>query len=133
MPYYIGAVIKDERKLTARTPAKFRESGIEVIINTKVEQIDPVGQVVRLDGGASLPYDLLALGTGTAPRMPGIPGEDMEGVFISEKTERCTEDQSLPQGDGLPEGHYHRGWLYRYGSLRGLRDQGNRNRNYPPG
>src|SRR3989339_732638 len=82
MPYYIGDVIKDEAKLTARTPAKFRESGIEVIINTKVEQVDPVGQVVRLDSGASLPYDLLALGTGTVPRMPGIPGEDMEGVFI---------------------------------------------------
>jgi NADPH-dependent 2,4-dienoyl-CoA reductase/sulfur reductase-like enzyme len=82
MPYYIGDVIKDERKLTARTPEKFRESGIEVLINTRVEQIDPVGQVVRLDGGATLPYDFLALGTGAASIMPGIPGEDMEGVFI---------------------------------------------------
>ncbi len=85
MPYYIGDVIKDARKLTARTPEKFRESGIEVIINTRVEQIDPVGQVIRLGGGASLPYDFLALGTGTAPLMPGIPGEDMEGVFILKK------------------------------------------------
>ena len=82
MPYYIGDVIKDARKLTARTPEKFRESGIEVMINTRVEQIDPVGQIVRLDGGASLPYDFLALGTGTAPIMPGIPGEDREGVFV---------------------------------------------------
>ncbi|MCG6535393.1 MAG: FAD-dependent oxidoreductase, partial [Syntrophales bacterium LBB04] len=82
MPYYIGDVIKDERKLTARTPEKFRESGIEVIVNTRVEQIDPVGQVIRLGGGASLPYDFLALGTGTTPLLPGIPGEDMEGVFI---------------------------------------------------
>lgn len=29
MPYYIGDVIQDEKKLIARTPEKFRESGID--------------------------------------------------------------------------------------------------------
>lgn len=85
MPYYIGDVIKDERKLTARTPEKFREAGIEVMTNTRVEEIDPVGQTIRLAGGASLPYDFLTLGTGANPIMPGIPGEEMEGVFVLKK------------------------------------------------
>ena len=40
MPYYIGDVIKDEKNLIARTPEKFRETGIDVRIDTRVEEID---------------------------------------------------------------------------------------------
>jgi hypothetical protein len=36
MPYYIGDVIKDEKKLIARTPEKFRETGIDVRIDRRV-------------------------------------------------------------------------------------------------
>lgn len=85
MPYYIGGVIRDAGVLTARTPEKFREGGINVLTNTRVEEIDPVKQALRLAGGASLPYDVLVLGTGTEVLMPGIPGEDREGVFILKK------------------------------------------------
>ena len=81
MPYYIGDVIKDEKDLIARTPEKFRESGIDVRIDTRVEEIDPDKRLVRLAGGETLPYDTLVLGTGTKPLMPGIPGEEREGVF----------------------------------------------------
>ena len=34
MPYYIGDVIRDDKRLIARTPEKFRETGIEVRLNT---------------------------------------------------------------------------------------------------
>jgi len=81
MPYYIGDVIKEERKLIARTPEKFRETGVDVRINTAVEEIDPQSGRVRLAGGEDLPYDILVLGTGAKPVMPGIPGEGREGVF----------------------------------------------------
>ena len=81
MPYYIGDVIKDEKSLIARTPEKFRESGIDVRTDTPVEEIDPQKRLVRLAGGETLPYDVLVLGTGTKPLMPGIPGEEREGVF----------------------------------------------------
>jgi NADPH-dependent 2,4-dienoyl-CoA reductase/sulfur reductase-like enzyme len=76
MPYYIGDVIKDEKSLIARTPEKFRESGIEVRIDTRVDQIDPDKRLVKLAGGETLPYDFLVLGTGMKPLMPGIPGEE---------------------------------------------------------
>ncbi|MBE0556653.1 MAG: FAD-dependent oxidoreductase, partial [Proteobacteria bacterium] len=85
MPYYIGDVIKDEKRLIARTPEKFRETGIDVRIDTRVEEIDPKSRRVRLAGGETLPYDILVLGTGTKPRMPGIPGEEREGVFTLKK------------------------------------------------
>src|SRR4030042_4959082 len=81
MPYYIGDVIKEEKKLIARTPEKFRETGIDVRINTHVEEVDEKAGQRRLSDGTALPYDVLVLGTGTMPLTPGIPGEDLEGVF----------------------------------------------------
>jgi CoA-dependent NAD(P)H sulfur oxidoreductase len=85
MPYYIGDVIKDEQALIARTPEKFREDGIAVRTNTRVEEVDPARGLVRLAGGENLPYDILVLATGTEPLLPGIPGQDREGVFTLKK------------------------------------------------
>jgi NADPH-dependent 2,4-dienoyl-CoA reductase/sulfur reductase-like enzyme len=85
MPYYIGDVIKDEKKLIARTPEKFRETGIDVRIDSRVEEVDEKAGEVRLTDGARLSYDILVLGTGTTPLMPGIPGETLEGVFTLKK------------------------------------------------
>jgi NADPH-dependent 2,4-dienoyl-CoA reductase/sulfur reductase-like enzyme len=85
MPYYIGDVIKDEKKLIARTPEKFRETGVDVRIDSRVEEIDGKAGDVRLTDGTKLPYDILVLGTGTTSLTPGIPGEDREGVFTLKK------------------------------------------------
>jgi NADPH-dependent 2,4-dienoyl-CoA reductase/sulfur reductase-like enzyme len=85
MPYYIGDVIKDEKKLIARTPEKFRETGVDVRIDIRVEEVDEKAGEVRLADGTRLPFDILVLGTGTTPLMPGIPGETLEGVFTLKK------------------------------------------------
>ncbi len=81
MPYYIGDVIKDESRLIARTPEKFRESGIDVRINTRAEEADPLKKTVKLSDGTTIPYDFLVLGTGAAATLPKIPGIEKEGVF----------------------------------------------------
>ena len=85
MPYYIGDVIKEEKKLIARTPERFRETGVDVRIDTRVEEVDEKAGQVRLSDGGVLPYDVIVLGTGTTPLMPGMPGEDREGVFTLKK------------------------------------------------
>jgi CoA-dependent NAD(P)H sulfur oxidoreductase len=85
MPYYIGDVIKDEKRLVARTPEEFRKTGVDVRIDSRVEEIDAKAGAVRLADGTSLPYDVLVLATGTTPLMPGIPGETLEGVFTLKK------------------------------------------------
>ena len=85
MPYYIGDVIQKAEKLIARTPEKFRETGVEVRTDTRVDEVDQKAGEVRLAGGERLPYDVLVLGTGTAPLMPGIPGQELEGVFTLKK------------------------------------------------
>ncbi|MGV8081581.1 MAG: FAD-dependent oxidoreductase [Syntrophales bacterium] len=82
MPYYIGDVIKDSRKLVARTPEKFRETGIEVFTETRVGAVDIKEQAVLTEDGKKLPFDFLVFGTGTRAFTPGMPGEDREGVFV---------------------------------------------------
>jgi NADPH-dependent 2,4-dienoyl-CoA reductase/sulfur reductase-like enzyme len=85
MPYYIGDVIKDEKSLIARTPEKFRETGIEVRLNTLAEGVDTDKRSVRLSDGTSVPYDILVLGTGSSAFVPKIPGIELEGVFTLKK------------------------------------------------
>jgi NADPH-dependent 2,4-dienoyl-CoA reductase/sulfur reductase-like enzyme len=82
MPYYIGDVIKDERRMIARTPEKFEETGIRVRLNIPVEGIDPQRGEVCLADGEKLPYDTLLLATGAVPATPPVSGIDEEGVFV---------------------------------------------------
>ncbi len=82
MPYYIGDVIKDSKNLIARTPEKFRETGVDVRLDVRAEEVDREKQAVRLSDGAMVPYDSLVLGTGTTAFVPIVPGVGMEGVFV---------------------------------------------------
>ena len=82
MPYYIGDVIKDSKKLIARTPEKFQETGIQVRLNTRVEEIQVDKGVVLLAGGERLPYDTLVVATGSEATLPDIPGATLDGTFV---------------------------------------------------
>jgi NADPH-dependent 2,4-dienoyl-CoA reductase/sulfur reductase-like enzyme len=81
MPYYIGDVIKDYKRLVIRTPEEFKKTGIDARINTNVEAVDPGKGTVNLSNGSSIPYDVLVMATGADAARLGIPGEDLEGVF----------------------------------------------------
>jgi NADPH-dependent 2,4-dienoyl-CoA reductase/sulfur reductase-like enzyme len=82
MPYYIGDVIKESKKLVIRTPEEFKKTGIDVKIKTRVEGVDPPKGSLFLSDGTSLPYDLLVMATGAEATRLDIPGRDMEGVFV---------------------------------------------------
>ena len=81
MPYYIGDVIKDEKQVIARTAEQHKKRGVDVKLNTRVEEIDTNKGIVQLSDGTSTPYDYLVMGAGSSALLPGIPGEDLEGVF----------------------------------------------------
>jgi len=81
MPYYIGDVIKDYKRLVIRTPEEFQKTGIDARIKTNVESIDPRQGMVHLSDGSGIPYDILVMATGAEANRLGIPGEDLEGVF----------------------------------------------------
>ncbi|MBW2630163.1 MAG: FAD-dependent oxidoreductase [Deltaproteobacteria bacterium] len=81
MPYYIGDVIRNPKKLIARTPEKFEETGIRVRLNTRVEGIEADRGEVLLADGKRLSYDVLVMGTGAEAALPDIPGTMQGGVF----------------------------------------------------
>ena len=82
MPYYIGDVIKESKKLVMRTPEEFKKTGIDARIRTNVEGIDAKKGQVFLAGGESIPYDYLVMATGADAVRLDIPGEDLEGVHV---------------------------------------------------
>ncbi|MBD2895464.1 NADH peroxidase [Actinomadura sp. RB99] len=85
IPYYVGGVVDDADALIARTPAEFRDRGIDLRLCTEATEIDPERGRVRVrdvDGGGETwePYDQLMIATGAVPTRPRLPGADAEGV-----------------------------------------------------
>ncbi|MBK7976250.1 MAG: FAD-dependent oxidoreductase [Deltaproteobacteria bacterium] len=87
LPYYVGNVIADERKLLMASPESFRQRfNIEVFTDTEATAIDRTARnltVRDLKSGAERTerYDVLVLSPGAAPIRPPIPGVDLDGVF----------------------------------------------------
>jgi NADPH-dependent 2,4-dienoyl-CoA reductase/sulfur reductase-like enzyme len=82
MPYYIGDVIRESKKLVIRTPEEFKKTGIDVKIKTCVDSVDPPKGSLSLSDGTSLPYDFLVMATGAEATRLDIPGRDLEGVYV---------------------------------------------------
>src|SRR4030043_41501 len=87
LPYYVGDVITDERRLIIATPELFKKRfNIEVRVQSEVRAIDKekrMIEVMRTDTGEVYgeSYDALVLATGSMPIRPPIPGIDLPGVF----------------------------------------------------
>ncbi len=86
LPYYIGDVITDRRKLVLQTPASFAlRYNIDVRVGNCVISIDPGSKTVmvqRTDGNEySETYDKLLLSPGATPVKPPLEGIDLEGIF----------------------------------------------------
>jgi NADPH-dependent 2,4-dienoyl-CoA reductase/sulfur reductase-like enzyme/rhodanese-related sulfurtransferase len=90
LPYFVGNVIADERKLLVASAQSFHDR-FAIIVRTRHEvlAIDRARRTIRvrdLDapaGGAERdePYDALVLAPGAAPIRPPIAGIDLPGIF----------------------------------------------------
>ncbi|WP_421935804.1 nitrite reductase large subunit NirB [Phenylobacterium sp.] len=69
---FADIVINDE--------AWYADNGIALNAGCKVEAIDRIAQVVRVDDGRDVPYDRLILATGSDPIRLPLPGLDLAGV-----------------------------------------------------
>jgi NADPH-dependent 2,4-dienoyl-CoA reductase/sulfur reductase-like enzyme len=87
-------VIKDDKKLIARTPEKFRENGIDVWLNTEVVNVNYERNTVEISTLKNLPFDFLVMATGTKAMMPDIPGIDSPGVFVLKNLENALQIKS---------------------------------------
>lgn len=87
LPYYVGDVILDEKKLLVANADLFQERfNIQVRLEHDVVDIDPAAQTIQvknLQTGEMLtePYDALVLSPGAAPIRPPLPGLDLPGIF----------------------------------------------------
>jgi NADPH-dependent 2,4-dienoyl-CoA reductase/sulfur reductase-like enzyme len=90
VPYYVGRVVDDAKKLIVRTPEQLRELGIDVRVLHEVTAVDLAAREVtvrRVDTGRDAgeefrePFDQLLFATGAAAVRPDLSGMDSEGVF----------------------------------------------------
>lgn len=86
LPYYVGDFYDNEDRLIARTPEKFRESGIELEILhqvTNVNTADKKVTVKNLTTGEEFEdnYDRLFIATGASAVLPPFEGKDLEKIF----------------------------------------------------
>jgi NADPH-dependent 2,4-dienoyl-CoA reductase/sulfur reductase-like enzyme/rhodanese-related sulfurtransferase len=87
LPYYIGEVIADRRRLFVQTPKSFASRfKIDVRVRSEVTRIDRERKQVEVTdlkrgGSYQESYDKLVLSPGAEPIRPPIPGIDLEGIF----------------------------------------------------
>ncbi len=87
LPYYVGDVIADRKRLLVATPERFRDMfNVEVRTRHQVCRVDHRKQVIEVlnvqTGGLSEErYDALVLAPGAEPVRPALPGIDLPGVF----------------------------------------------------
>jgi NADPH-dependent 2,4-dienoyl-CoA reductase/sulfur reductase-like enzyme len=86
LPYYLSGIVEERERLVVRTPEKFAQNDIEVLVRHRVERIDGHSKkLIVSDLGAGEvfedAYDRLVVATGARAVLPPIPGIDLEGVF----------------------------------------------------
>jgi NADPH-dependent 2,4-dienoyl-CoA reductase/sulfur reductase-like enzyme len=86
LPYFLSGIVEKREQLVARTPEKFAQKDIEVLVGHRVERVDAPARklLVRdLNAGKTFEdsYDRLVVATGARAVLPPIPGVDLEGVF----------------------------------------------------
>jgi len=87
LPYYVGNIIADERRLLVASADMFHERfNIQVHTDTEVIAIDRSSRTITVREGQrgntrAEQYDVLVLSPGAAPIRPPLPGVDLPGVF----------------------------------------------------
>lgn len=60
----------------------YAEHGVDLRLETRVEDVDLDGRTVGLAGGERLPWSRLVLASGARPRRLPVPGADLPGVHL---------------------------------------------------
>ncbi|MDG6104666.1 FAD-dependent oxidoreductase [Dactylosporangium aurantiacum] len=84
IPYLVAGDVADPDDLVARTPAQFRDLGIDLRLGSEVVGIslDDRSVTVRPTGGDPYtePFDQLVIATGGVPARPDVPGAGAAGI-----------------------------------------------------
>lgn len=85
LPYFIGGFFDDPNNMIARSPEKFRETGIDLNIHHEVVKVDAINKKVivkNLETGVEFEdsYDKLMVATGAYSVIPPIKNVQLENV-----------------------------------------------------
>lgn len=76
----IGTVT-DIEKLQVRSQQYYQDANIEILRGLTATKVDPEEKIVHLNDGSKVRYNSLYLATGSTPRVPDIPGVDLQNIF----------------------------------------------------
>jgi NADPH-dependent 2,4-dienoyl-CoA reductase/sulfur reductase-like enzyme len=86
LPFYLSGEVPDWHLLAHRTVEEISREGIDLVLNSTAQIIDPVKHTVSVtnkEGQAyELGYDRLVIATGAVPVRPIIEGLDLPGVYL---------------------------------------------------
>jgi nitrite reductase (NADH) large subunit len=80
LTYLLSGEVSRE-KVWLRGQEYFQEWGLEPVLGEPVTRVDPEAHAVHLLGGRVIPYDRLLIASGARPRLLGLKGEDLAGVY----------------------------------------------------
>ncbi len=80
LTYLLGGEIQ-EKALWLKAQDYYQIWRFRAVLGRRAVQVDPAARTVALDSGESLSYDRLLVASGARPLLPGIPGENLPGVF----------------------------------------------------
>ncbi len=80
LTYLLSGDVSRE-KVWLKGPGYFKEWGLDPVLGESVTRVDPDGHAVHLLGGRTFAYDRLLIASGARPRLMGLRGEDLTGVY----------------------------------------------------
>ncbi|HLY67174.1 MAG TPA: FAD-dependent oxidoreductase [Chloroflexota bacterium] len=86
-----------EKKVLMRTAEQHQQRGIELLLNTRAEQLDAENRIVYADNGEQYPYDALLLATGGTPNHIDVPGAESHGVCYFQTLDDTNEILEIAQ------------------------------------
>jgi NADPH-dependent 2,4-dienoyl-CoA reductase/sulfur reductase-like enzyme len=91
LPYYIEGNFTDYRMLLVRSVEEFKNSGIDVYLNSRVDKILPQQHQILVTGEEEarlVKYDKLIIATGARPKIPEIKGiGDFNNIYTLRRIE----------------------------------------------
>jgi NADH oxidase (H2O2-forming) len=95
IPYVHGGEIPDFERLFLGTKQQYADQGIDIRYETAVESVDVQAKTVTV-AGQPVSYDSLVVATGWDYGKPGVPGDDLSGIYYMKNIREAMEwDKTL--------------------------------------
>jgi nitrite reductase (NADH) large subunit len=80
LTYVLSGEVAPE-KVWLKGEGYFRQWSLDPVLGEQVIRVDPPAHAVHLLGGRVVPYDRLLIASGARPRLLGLKGEELKGVY----------------------------------------------------